>query len=121
LTLRRGKKAGELPDRLDLLPGRPLPTTNIRDAIVAVSDAIIANNGAHPAVEHLLTRTPPQFIDGPRLQGIVDREGDLVLETSCAIAAMDGTVLPIQGPPGTGKTFVSAWAIMDLVRAGKRV
>jgi uncharacterized protein len=121
LTLRRGKKAGELPDRLDLLPAQPLPTTKIREAIVAVSDAIVAHNGAHRAVEHLLTRTPPQFVDGPRLQGIVDPEGDLVLETSRAIAAMDRTVLPIQGPPGTGKTFVSAWAIMDLVRAGKRV
>lgn len=121
LTLRRGKKSGELPDRLDLLPAQPLKTDKIREAIAAVSDGIIENNGAHQAVEHLLTRKPPQFIEGPRPKGIVDPGADLVLETSRAIAAMDRTVLPIQGPPGTGKTFVSAWAIMDLVRAGKRV
>ncbi len=121
LTLRRGKKAGELPDRLDLLPSQPLPTTKIREAIMAVSDGIIADNGAHRAVEHLLLRTPPTFTGGPRPLGIVDADADLVLETSKAIAAMDGTVLPIQGPPGTGKTYVSAWSIMDLVRAGKRV
>src|SRR3546814_14198012 len=34
---------------------------------------------------------------------------------------MDQTTLAIQGPPGTGKTYVSALAIMGLVRAGKRV
>jgi len=34
---------------------------------------------------------------------------------------MDNTVLPIQGPPGTGKTFVTARAILSLVRAGHRV
>lgn len=121
LTLRRGKKSGELPDRLDLLPAQPLKTDKIREAIAAVSDGIIANNGAHRAVEHLLTRRPPQLIDGPRPQGIVDPDADLVIETSRAIAAMDRTVLPIQGPPGTGKTYVSAWSIMDLVRAGKRI
>ena len=34
---------------------------------------------------------------------------------------MDQTVLPIQGPPGTGKTFVTARAILSLVRKGARV
>ena len=38
-----------------------------------------------------------------------------------AIAAMDGTVLPVQGPPGTGKTYVTARAILALVRQGHRV
>ncbi|MBM4185549.1 MAG: hypothetical protein FJ207_15240 [Gemmatimonadetes bacterium] len=34
---------------------------------------------------------------------------------------LDATVLPVQGPPGTGKTWAGARAIVDLVRAGKRV
>ena len=38
-----------------------------------------------------------------------------------AVLDMDGTVLPIQGPPGTGKTYVTARAILALVRAGKKV
>ena len=29
---------------------------------------------------------------------------------------MDETVLPIQGPPGTGKTYVTARAILSLVK-----
>src|SRR6185312_15398980 len=42
-------------------------------------------------------------------------------QASAAIADMANTVLAIQGPPGTGKTYVSALAIIDLVRAGHRV
>ena len=38
-----------------------------------------------------------------------------------AVRAMDETVLPVQGPPGTGKTYVTARAILALVRDGKRV
>ncbi len=34
---------------------------------------------------------------------------------------MNETVLPVQGPPGTGKTYVTARAILSLVRDGKRV
>ena len=30
-------------------------------------------------------------------------------------------MLPIQGPPGTGKTYVTARAILSLVRKGARV
>lgn len=119
-TLRRGKKSGDLPDRLDLLPERPRNNSVMRDAIAAVSDGLIANDGRHRAIEHLLTRAAPQFHDGPRA-AIIPEGGDLVIETSRAIAAMDETTLAIQGPPGTGKTFVSAWAIVDLIAAGKRI
>ena len=73
------------------------------------------------AIEHLLTRSPPVFVDGPRPGGIVDPAADLPAETSRAIAAMARTTLAVQGPPGTGKTYVSALSIVDLVREGKRV
>jgi hypothetical protein len=46
---------------------------------------------------------------------------DPVAGTIAAVAAMDETVLPIQGPPGTGKTYVTARAILSLVRKGARV
>ena len=46
---------------------------------------------------------------------------DPVAGTIAAVGAMDDTVLPIQGPPGTGKTYVTARAILSLVRKGARV
>ena len=58
----------------------------------------------------------------PRLTtGPLRPVADPVAGTIAAVAAMDGTVLPIQGPPGTGKTYVTARAILSLVRQGARV
>lgn len=121
LVLRRSITKGPLPDRLDLLPPKPLRNSILRDAVVAVTDEIIANSDRLPAVEHLLARSAPLFIDGHRPTGVISAGGDLPLDTSRAIAAMADTTLAIQGPPGTGKTYVSALSIVDLVRAGKRI
>ncbi|WP_338105420.1 ribonuclease H-like domain-containing protein [Microvirga tunisiensis] len=121
LVLRRSTAKGPLPDRLDLLPPRPLRNSILKDAIAAVTEEIIANSGRFPAVEDLLTRSPSRFMDGLRPAGVIAADGDLPTGTSRAIAAMAGSTLAIQGPPGTGKTYVSALSIVDLVRAGKRV
>ncbi len=121
LVLRRSTAKGPLPDRLDLLPGKPIANGTLRSAVAAVTEEIINDTGQARAAEQLLTRLPPTFRDGPRPAGIIDPDGDLPEQTSAAIASMDGTTLAIQGPPGTGKTFVSALSIVDLVRAGKRV
>jgi uncharacterized protein len=121
LVLRRSTAKGPLPDRLDLLPPKPLRNSILRDAVAAVTEEIIAGSGRLPAVEHLLTRSAPMFVGGHRPAGVIPAGGDLPNDTSSAIAAMAGTTLAIQGPPGSGKTYVSALSIVDLVRAGKRV
>ena len=120
LTLRRSTRKGPLPDRLDLLPPQPINKKVLREAVAAVTERIIAGGDGVQAVEHMLARTAPTFADGVR-ERIVDADGDLPTATSLAIAAMADTTLAIQGPPGTGKTYVSALAIVDLVRAGRRV
>jgi predicted RecB family nuclease len=121
LVLRRSTAKGPLPDTLDLIPGKPIQNGTLRNAVAAVIDEIARNTGRARAVEQLLTRSPPQFRGGLRPGGIVNEDGDLPAQTSAAIADMADTTLAIQGPPGTGKTYVSALAILDLVRAGKRV
>jgi uncharacterized protein len=119
--LRRSHAKGPLPDTLDLLPPKPLNNKVLRASLMAVIEEVISNSGRIPAVEHLLTRALPEFVEGTRADGIVPQDGDLAAETSRAIAAMNGTTLGIQGPPGTGKTYVSALSISDLVKSGKRV
>ncbi|MFA5990316.1 MAG: TM0106 family RecB-like putative nuclease [Sphingomonas sp.] len=121
LVLRRSTAKGPLPDRLDLLPPQPLRNSVLKDAVAAVTEQIIAGGERLPAVEHMLTRSPPVFVDGVRPAGVIPADGDLPVDTSRAIAAMAGTTLAIQGPPGTGKTYVSALSIVDLVRSGKRI
>ncbi|MBA4045673.1 MAG: hypothetical protein C0510_00180 [Erythrobacter sp.] len=121
LILRRSHVKGPLPDRLDLLPPRPLQNKILRESLMAVIEEIIAASGQVTAIEQLLTRAIPAFVDSARPGSIVRQDGELVEETSRAIAAMDCSTLGIQGPPGTGKTFVSAASINDLVQSGKRV
>lgn len=121
LVLRRSHAKGPLPDRLDLLPPKPIRNDVLRNSLMAVIEEMIANTGRVPAIQHLLTRALPMFSDGPRLEGIVREGDDLPNATSRAISAMDKTTLGIQGPPGTGKTYVSGLSIADLVRSGKRV
>ncbi|WIA54155.1 TM0106 family RecB-like putative nuclease [Sphingobium sp. WTD-1] len=121
LVLRRSTAKGPLPDRLDLIPGKPIANATLRNAVAAVTEHIIQDTGRASAVEQLLTRSPPVFRSGSRTAGIIDPNCDLSSQTSAAIADMNGTTLAIQGPPGTGKTYVSALSIVDLIRVGKRV
>jgi uncharacterized protein len=119
ITVKAGpSKAHLLTDRLTLHPDWPLNT----DVIAAALREVIADQcGARrfTAIDDLLARSAPRLVEGPRpdlLNGADPVEG-----TVAAVAAMDGTVLPIQGPPGTGKTYVTARAILSLVRKGHRV
>lgn len=121
LVLRRSTAKGPLPERLDLIPAKPISNGTLRAAVAAVTEEIIGDTGGARAVEQLLTRRPPSFLNGPHVGAIIDPDGDLPAQTSAAIATLDGTTLAMQGPPGTGKTYVSALSIVDLVRSGKRV
>src|SRR3546814_19277090 len=64
LVLRRSHAKGALPDRLDLLPPKPIRNDVLRNSLMAVIDAVIAHAGTVPPIEHLLTRALPVFSDG---------------------------------------------------------
>lgn len=104
-----------LADRLTLHPDWPLDTKVIA---AALRDVIADQCGprVYRAVDDLLSRSAPRLTTGP-LRTVADP----VAGTIDAVGAMDETVLPIQGPPGTGKTYVTARAILSLVRKGARV
>ena len=111
-------KAHLLADRLTSHPDWPL---NMDVIAAALHDVIEDRCGARrlTAIDDLLARAAPRLLTGARAD-LLDG-ADLLTRTIAAIAAMDGTVLPIQGPPGTGKTYVTARAILSLVRQGHRV
>lgn len=116
ITVKVGPGKGHLlEDRLSLHPDWPLDTK----VIAAALQDIIADQCAlqsYRAVDDLLCRAAPRLTTGALLP-----VEDPVTGTIDAVGAMDQTVLPIQGPPGTGKTFVTARAILSLVRKGARV
>lgn len=111
-------KAHLLADHLTLHPDWPMNTGVIAGAL---RDVIADQCGARrfTAVDDLLSRAAPRLRSGPRAD-LLDG-ADAVAGTLAVVKDMDATVLPIQGPPGTGKTYVSARAILSLVRKGYRV
>jgi uncharacterized protein len=119
ITLKAGAaKAHLLSDRLTLHPDWPLNTGVIA---AALRDVIADQCGPRrfTAVDDLLSRAAPRLTTGTKSE-LLDG-ADPVAGAIAAVGAMDGTVLPIQGPPGTGKTYVTARAILSLVRKGYRV
>lgn len=119
LALKIGNTSAHLLENVTALhPERPLGTQAIREAIQRVIEDQCGPR-TFRAAQALLSRDLPRFRSGPRpdvLMGLDPVEG-----TIDAVRDMDDTVLAIQGPPGTGKTYVTARAILALVREGKRV
>lgn len=118
VTLKIGKaRADVLRPRLDLHPNAPLNTQVLQ---ASIAEVIRDQCGARTfrAVEDLLSRTAPRLTGPP---GNILRGDDIVAGTIDAVMRMDETILPVQGPPGTGKTYVTARAILALVRKGHRV
>jgi uncharacterized protein len=120
ITLKGSKKIGPLPDELDLVPSGPLDNDVLRAAVGRVTASLIAGDKRFSAISDFLSRRPPR-LTGPTLVELTSAHADIVDVAVAAVAALNATCLPIQGPPGTGKTYVSAKAILDLVRRGKRV
>jgi uncharacterized protein len=119
ITLKMGPSFGDrLPNRMDLLPTFAIRADPIPKAIAAVvEDQLGARTNS--AADDLLSRRPPRFKLRSPLP--VPDNTDSLEALIAATEAMDNTVLPVQGPPGTGKTYLTARAILNLVRNGKRV
>lgn len=118
VTVRIGMKFEEyLTDKLNLLPSFAINTDVIERAIRGLTKHICSGL-TPPAARDLLDRNTPNLSDPSVL---TEENLPSVTRMQRAVNAMQSTVLMVQGPPGTGKTYVSARAILSLVRQGYRV
>ena len=105
-----------------VLPGPPVNTAPIRDAIAQAASSVLpsANGGqwVFPFAawaDLLLARTPRSTNPG------LPRSGDTVDDVCAALAASSASYVAIQGPPGTGKTYVGSRAVARLAAQGWRI
>jgi len=102
-----------------VVPGAPIPTTNIHRAIVSLAERVAEARGelGPDAGLDLLRRALPRLSAASGLTELpVADPADPVPAITAATAALDRSVLAVQGPPGTGKTYVGARVIGALVR-----
>ena len=126
VILKRGAAKGELPRELSLMPGGPLNTDALRDAVWTVARDMAAGGHAFPHIVAVLRRDAPRLLErfiGAPIIDAVDRDdpGRLLEASKRAVHALDRSWLVIQGPPGSGKTYTTSHLIASLVRAGKTV
>jgi predicted RecB family nuclease len=125
VELRRGPSLAEVAQPTSLIPGPPIPTTSMREALQRVASWVIENAidapGRYQALRDLLAGRPPRVRN--RAQGIalIGPDADPVSATCDLVIDLDASCLAVQGPPGCGKTHTGAHVIVELVRRGRRV
>ena len=123
LDLKRGKrgKSSKVPHPTALMPGQPVNTTVLRQAIARVA-AYVADNGIsglgdYRAIRDLLLARSPQVEDHGG-GALVQPDESLLPAMQRVVSHLGCSCLPVQGPPGTGKTYMGARTILHLVQAG---
>lgn len=122
VELKRGATSNEPLPRA-LIPGRPVPTNEQRQAIRRLAQSIIDegfDRSRYRACADILARRAPRLRNrapGSELHG--DHVDDQTV--SQLVADLDHSYLFVQGPPGAGKTYCGARAVVALLRSGMRV
>ena len=121
IRLKRGKSKGDLPQRLSIIPGGPISTKPLKEALFRFADSVIAGESRYVALEAILNKRSPN-IDGLEPdQPIIANQTEITREVYNAVQRLNNSHLFIQGPPGAGKTYTGSHVIVDLLEQGAKV
>jgi predicted RecB family nuclease len=121
IQLKLGPKGSAYADSLSLIPAPPLDNDVLTDAVARYADAVIGADGRYSAVTSALKGDLPRISGREVGKPVVPPGADTVPAAIAAIEALEKSALLVQGPPGAGKTFLSAAAIVALLKQKKRV
>ena len=120
IKLKRGTKAGHLPDQLSIGPGSPFDPSKLELSTYNFIDSVLDQTGEFQSLRRLLQK------ENPKIKGI--KKGEKILKTNNffeeipnIISNLDNSYIYLQGPPGTGKTTQAANAIVELIKKNKKV
>jgi uncharacterized protein len=122
IQLKCGPSIPALGDQLSLMRDQPMTIKVLRDAVYRYARVVAAGEGRYPALTSLLQKTLPRIQGLPSGSPVLAQRSDAVSEAIQVMRRLDSSYLLIQGPPGAGKTYLSAAAIVDLLKEpGRRV
>lgn len=113
IRLKRGPSLLDLPHPVALIPKPSFNNGPIREALRRFAATAIEpglDSSPYRAGVDILLRNAPRLASVGELRDVSE-----------AAQRLDRSYLFVQGPPGSGKTFHGARAIVDLLRAGKRI
>ena len=82
---------------------------------------MIGKKGAYPALEAVLTQSPPKIRGRSERAHIIPAEGGSLGDIIESISNLDESYVFVQGPPGAGKTYTGSHVIVALMKRGFRV
>ncbi len=124
LQLKRGNRAGPLPEALDIVPKGPIGTGPLKEALWRFIEAYISDkqsgDNSYSAILDILAQGHPKIRGLKRGAPLYEPSAD-IKDYFRICQQMDNSYLFIQGPPGTGKTYTASHLILGLIKAGKKV
>jgi uncharacterized protein len=120
LIIKRGRRSGEPPRRINLIPNEIVDAKAIVGSIERTVREYNQTGSLPKALGDFLYRHHPRLArhgDGP----IISNTEEIGSAAINAVKGMRRTTLCIQGPPGSGKTHTGGQIIAELLKAGNRV
>ncbi len=125
IKLKRANKSGPLPDSLDLVPGGPIDTKKLKEAlwffIEKYIEAIDNKERPYPHILDFLEKKLPNIKNIEPGQNLITKEIPDTDDYIKLAKKLDNSYLFIQGPPGTGKTYTASHLILSLIKDGKKI
>jgi len=120
VTIKRGTSQGRLQDNISIGPPPPFKTDKLEASTYKFIDSIIEKKNKYEALISILLKK------NPKIKGINDGDkiittNDFTKEIPKIISNLDNSYIYIQGPPGTGKTTQASNAIVELLKANKKI
>ncbi|HKY36324.1 MAG TPA: TM0106 family RecB-like putative nuclease [Polyangiaceae bacterium] len=117
VLIKRGPRTS-VPHPRALIVGKPIDSRPLPGSLLALGEALAAEQPGFEAAQAFLFRAPLAAAGGGELL----RAGETVeLSLGRLSAELQGGVLAVQGPPGSGKTYQAALMILGLLKQGKRI
>ena len=113
IRIKRGPSLFDKPHPNALMPGGPINTSAIRNALQRFASSVVEHGFAatpYRAAADMLLSSAPRLLGPRELHDVLD-----------VTRRLDQSYLFVQGPPGSGKTYNGARVIVELLRAGKRI